>query len=174
MTKTKNLMSVGRRRLFQHYWYLFPCHINLSSIWWARRNENRWVQITPKNGFETDKVKNGVGSYDIFPRSSRLRKRTARKTSNAFPSILVPSVSWVQSEQEDGSKKGQLRVQSVLHFTHLYFLAFRWLNLVRSPQKDVPTKDQQYIWLHLSTWRFVSSIWKDNPTKGQVLHLTQL
>ena len=38
----------------------FPYYISLSTIWWARRNGNLLVQIDPKNGFQTDKVKDGV------------------------------------------------------------------------------------------------------------------
>ena len=50
----------------------FQYYISLSTICLARRNGNLLVQIDPKNGFEIDKVKNGVWIQDVYPRPQRL------------------------------------------------------------------------------------------------------
>jgi len=67
-------MSVGRRRLLQHYWYKVSV-LHIHSVPFHERVVTviYLVQIEPKNGFETDKTKDGyrLCGYLPQPRTSR-------------------------------------------------------------------------------------------------------
>ena len=75
-TKTKHLISPGRRCLLQHYDTRFPYYISLSTISWRSGNGNvtgtNWYNLQPKSGLSTE-------YWSLYPRFPRL-PHSARRT----------------------------------------------------------------------------------------------
>ena len=66
-TKIKNILSSGRRILLQHYEYRVSILHILFSFRWGCGNGTWLVLIEPKNGFETEKVKNEYWNPGYLP-----------------------------------------------------------------------------------------------------------
>jgi len=66
-TKIKNILSSGRRILLQHYEYRVSILHILFPFRWGCGNGTWLVLIEPKNGFETEKVKNEYWNPGYLP-----------------------------------------------------------------------------------------------------------